>query len=197
MAVAMLAVGINLTMLASPAQAYTALQSAMINVLSTGPGTVACWKDVTLDWADTNTFVKADFGNSKRGLLRVATRKIDIGEWEKFTVCRNPSNWQTLIAAQYEGTSGVVSVERADPAPYNDALRARTSAYSIGPWERFTSINPPSNNGPYGPYNDTWIYSTSASKYVTGCPAAGNFLQASGSTGTVCEEFSWSGYRAY
>lgn len=148
-----------------------------------------CWTNVQITSEAANHAVFAEYGNPlDPGVLRAGTRYSG-GSWG-FTVCRNPDNWDTVIQAEGPQTL-MVAAEVAYPGTDRGLLRARTPYSAIGPWEHFTTINPPWSN------KDTWIFSPSAGKYVSvqldygSDPRHANTLRARlGSVGPW-ETFSW------
>lgn len=158
--------------------------------------TMSCWVDVTIRSSGNGRYVKADFGVvGAKGLLRAATAQSAIGEWEKFGVCRDPSDWRTVMFSQYNGLPYVSTELGGDyQGVRRGLLRARNYDYTPGSWENFSTISQPANNGPLGAGNSTWFYSWAAGLYVSAQLDYPDWsLRARlGSVGPW-ESFTWSG----
>lgn len=122
-----------------------------------------CWLNVIIQSPVNNRLVAAEYGfyDNDTGMLRARTY-VNVGPWERFTVCRNPQNWRTIIQSEDYSHPYVVAAEVAEPGTRRGLLRARTDFDFIGEWEIFTTYLPPNNR-----HNATWFYSPSAGKYVS------------------------------
>jgi hypothetical protein len=132
-----------------------------------------------------------------QGLLRAATAKSAIGEWELFYVCRDPSNWRTTLMSQYNGLPFVrIETGSQYQGVRYGLLRAGNYAYP-GQQDYFSTYQVPASNGPYGAGNGTWFWSWWNELFVS---AQLDYPDASlrarlGQVGPW-EQFSWSGIPA-
>ncbi|MFC4909361.1 CHAP domain-containing protein [Actinomadura gamaensis] len=121
---------------------------------SAAPGPWEHWKFVPTGDGDNSfylwsnqakNYVSAEFGGqpgtSQYGILDVRSGSTTPGLWETFYYRANSDGTISFGAYDGHGTYYVVAAEESWSGNSKGTLRARTSASSIGPWERFVFTN--------------------------------------------------------
>uniref|UniRef100_UPI0031E20609 fascin domain-containing protein n=1 Tax=Saccharothrix mutabilis TaxID=33921 RepID=UPI0031E20609 len=123
---------------------------------------VVCRSGVTIRSEGNNLHVATEEDSSfpDWGLLRARTPGNAIGNWEKFQVCRNPTNWRTAIRSN-DGCPVVVDTT-ASGTGRGLLRRLPRSQCDTRVWIfNFSTYNPP------GSGHSTWIYSLEVGLYVS------------------------------
>jgi hypothetical protein len=136
------------------------VRRVLARATSVSSSNLECWQHVSILAFGNSQYVSAElyYRGDNRGMLRARSDN-PFGDWEQFTVCRDPSTGATLMAS--EANRQLVSAELGCGDDAYGMLRAR--AVTAGPWEWFYTNNPPNSGQPHAaPVGRNWTAIKSA-----------------------------------